>query len=313
MKQVLMEMLVCPSCLPDENRLNSQIKRQEGEDIIAGSLTCRQCGRIYSIESGIAFLDPRPPQKRPKANSKYETGPALSSYMWSHYLMMFGEPKASDAYNLWADLIQPHCGVSIDAGAAVGRFTFEMSQKSDFAIGVDSSLSFIQAARDLMRKRRVKVAILQEGHITREETVFLPQNWDSDKVEFIVGDAEALPFRSKTFSSLASLNLIDKVSHPIEHLKEINRIAKEENAQFLFSDPFSWSTDIASEKDWLGGTRNGPYSGRGIDNVAAILKGKKNGFLPEWKIEKQGHVWWKLRNHANHFEVIRSCYIKAIR
>lgn len=313
MKQVLAEMLVCPSCLPDENRLNCQIKLREEEDIIAGSLTCQRCSRIYPIENGIAFLDPRPPQKRPEANSKYETGPALSSYMWSHYLVMFGEPKASDAYNWWADLIEPHSGISIDAGAAVGRFTFEMSQKSDFAIGVDSSVSFIQAARELMRRRWAKVAIQQEGHITREETIFLPQSWDSDKVEFIVADAEALPFRSRTFSSLASLNMIDKLSHPLKHLNEMNRIAKEEDAQLLFSDPFSWCIDIAREEDWLGGTPSGPYSGRGIDNVAAILKGEKDGFLPEWQIEKQDHIWWKLRNHANHFEVIRSCYVKAIR
>lgn len=313
MKQVLMEMLVCPSCLPDENKLISEITEQAKEDIVTGSLTCCQCCKVYPIENGIAFLDPRPPQKRPEANSKYETVPALSSYMWSHYLVMFNESKVSDAYNWWADLIRPHSGVSIDIGAAVGRFTFEMSQKSDFAVGVDSSISFIQTARELMLKRRVKVAIQQEGRITREETIFLPQNWDSNKVEFIVADAEALPFRSRTFSSLASLNLIDKVSHPIQHLREMNRIAKEQDAQFLFSDPFSWSTDIANEADWLGGTNIGPYSGRGIDNVAAILKGEKDGLLPEWRIEKQDHIWWKLRNHPNHFELIRSCYIKAVR
>lgn len=313
MKKLLTEMLVCPSCLPDEIKLNSEIIQQEQEDIITGSLICDQCGKVYPIENGIAFLDPMSPQKRPEANSKYETIPALSSYMWSHYFAMFDEQNASDAYIKWADLIRPHSGVSIDAGCAVGRFTFEMSQKSNFVVGVDSSLSFIQSARELMLKRQMKIAIQQEGLIAREETIYLPQNWDSKKVEFIIADAQALPFRSKTFSSLASLNLIDKVPLPIKHLKEMNRIAKAQDAQFLFSDPFSWSTDVANEKDWLGGTNNGPYSGRGIDNVIALMKGEKNGFLPEWRIEKHGHVWWKIRNHSNHFEIIRSCYVKADR
>ena len=65
MKQVLTEMLVCPSCLPDENVLNSEVIQQEEEDIVTGSLACQKCGRIYPIDNGIALLDPRPSQERP--------------------------------------------------------------------------------------------------------------------------------------------------------------------------------------------------------------------------------------------------------
>ena len=81
----------------------------------------------------------------------------------------------------------------------------------------------------------------------------------------------------------------------------------------LFSDPFSWSEDVATEEDWLGGTERGPYSGRGVENIMEVLKGEKGGLVPEWKIEKHGHVWWKIRTHSNHFELIRSCYVKAVR
>ena len=204
-------------------------------------------------------------------------------------------------------------GVTIDAGSAVGRFTFEMSGKSDFVIGIDNSLSFVRSARELMINRQMRIPLQQEGLIQREETLYLPEAWDSDKVEFIVGDALALPFRSGTFSSLASLNLVDKVPLPMKHLKEMNRVAREKDAQFLFSDPFSWSTDVAKEKDWLGGKNNGPYSGRGLNNIIELLKGEKNELLPEWRIENHGHIWWKIRTHSNHFEQIRSCFVKADR
>ena len=313
MKKVLTEMLICPACLPDENSLTSKIIQEQGEDIITGSLLCHQCNTVYPIQDGIAFLDPASLQKSEKTDSKYESAPALSSYMWSHYGDMLNESNASTAYREWADLMHRNSGVTLDAGSAVGRFTFEMSQKSDFAIGIDNSLSFIQAARELMIKRRMKIPLQQEGRLFREETLDLPETWNSDKVEFIVGDAQALPFPSKTFSSLASLNLVDKVPLPINHLKEMNRVAKEKEAEFLLSDPFSWSTDVAHEKDWLGGTDSGPYSGRGIENIAALLKGEKNELLPEWRIEKQGHIWWKIRTHSNHFELIRSCFVKANR
>ncbi|MBC8420283.1 MAG: methyltransferase domain-containing protein [Proteobacteria bacterium] len=312
MKKILLKMLICPACLPDERRLNSNIVQEQEGDIFTGTLTCPECGKIYPIQDGTAFLDPSPLNETEKTGAKYETVPVLSSYLWSHYNDILNDSDRC-AYGVWAALMGKYPGFAVDAGCAVGRFTFEMSRKSEFVIGVDKSVSFIQAARELMINRRINVALQQEGFLTTEETIYLSETWNSNKVEFIVGDAQALPFRSGTFSTLASLNVIDKVPSPIRHLKEMNRVSREKDAQFLFSDPFSWSTDIADEKDWLGGTDGGPYSGRGMDNIRALFNGKKGGLSPEWRIEKDGHVWWKIRNHANHFELIRSCFVKAAR
>ena len=313
MKKVLLEMLICPACLPDENRLKDEIMKDQGGDIVDGSLTCRQCDKVYPIRDGIAFLDPASDKGQGGGDSKYETALVLSSYMWSHYGDILNEENASDAYSKWADLMRRHSGVSIDAGSAVGRFTFEMTEKCDFVIGIDNSFSFIKSARKLMINRRMNVALPQEGLLAREIDVHLPETWNSDKVEFIVGDAQALPFKSKTISSFASLNLIDKVPVPLRHLKEMNRIVKEKDAQFLFSDPFSWSTDVAKAEDWLGGKNNGAYSGAGVENIMALLKGDNNVLVPEWGIEKHGQIWWKIRTHSNHFELIRSCFVKASR
>ncbi|MBU0988294.1 MAG: methyltransferase domain-containing protein [Proteobacteria bacterium] len=313
MKKILLEMLICPACLPEENRLNSNILQAQGEDIVEGFLTCLQCEKVYPIRGGIAMLDPMPLQEKEKIDSRYETPALLAAYLWSHYCDILNDPNASAAYSQWADLVHHNSGFTIDAGSAVGRFTFEMSQKSEFAVGIDNSLSFIQSARALMLKRRIKISLPREGNLCSDVVIQLPEKWVSDKVEFIVGDAQALPFRSKTFSLLASLNLVDKVPLPIKHLKEMNRVAKAKDAQFLFSDPFSWSTDVAKEKDWLGGTDAGPYSGAGKNNIIALLKGEKDNLAPAWSIAKHGHIWWKIRTHANHFELIRSCFVKADR
>jgi hypothetical protein len=93
----------------------------------------------------------------------------------------------------------------------------------------------------------------------------------------------------------------------------MHRLAAKQNAQFLFSDPFSWSEDAADQANWLGGTERGPYSGKGIENIMALLTNKTNGWSPPWRIENHGHIWWKIRTHANHFELIRSCFVKAVR
>ena len=312
MKKPLLEMLVCPVCLPDEIALKAVINEQQHEDITEGALTCPKCGGAYPIREGIAFLDPSP-QTEAKAASKYETAPVVSSYLWSHYGDILGDPEASSAYAEWAGLVNGGPGVVLDIGSAVGRFTFEMSRTHDFAVGIDNSVAFIRAARELMVRGRKAVALRQEGLLTREETVVLPESWQTGKVEFIVGDALALPFRSRSFSALASLNIADKVPFPLKHLQEANRVAREKEVQFVLSDPFSWSTEAAREEDWLGGKDTGPYAGRGIDNIIALLEGKDRQLLPAWHIARQGHVWWKIRTHANHFELIRSCFVKAER
>ena len=313
MKSLLVDLLVCPTCLPLEKELVCQIEEEHGNDILSGFLKCDDCETRYPIQDGIASLFPKIHEKNRAEPSKYESSSVVSSYLWSHFSDMLEEKEASTAYKDWGDLIKHQNGFSLDAGCAVGRFTFEMSMKSDFAVGIDNSHSFISTARQLMKNRKLEVTIKEEGLLTREKRIQLPEKWGSDKVEFIVGDAQVVPFRSKAFSSLASLNLVDKVPWPLAHLEEMNRVARDSDAQFLFSDPFSWSSEVAREENWLGGTQEGPFRGDGVNNVVSLLEGKKRELSPPWKIDKQGYVWWKIRTHRNHFELIRSRFIKASR
>jgi uncharacterized protein YbaR (Trm112 family) len=313
MKKKILELLICPACLPEEQDLNPHIKEEKENDILEGGLFCTRCGREYPIKSGIAFLDPNSLHKTHNGPSKYEEAPALASYLWSHYGDLLEDENATAAYQDWNNLMRPSSGVAIDAGSAVGRFTFELSQKSDFAIGIDNSLSFIRAARELMLNWELAVQLQQEGHVTRKATITLPKTWKNGNTEFLLGDVQKLPFKSGSFSSLASLNLVDKVPKPLKHLQEMNRVAKPRDVQFLFSDPFSWSEEVTEPENWLGGTYDGPYSGDGVKNVMGLLDDRKNGLRPHWNIEKNGHVWWKIRTHQNHFELIRSCFVKANR
>lgn len=312
MKRTLLDMLICPSCLPGEHPLRENASKSSGGDLLEGSLRCGECGFEYRIQDGIAFLNPNHSEEV-LASNRYETTPVVSSYLWSHFGDLLGDEEATDAYRKWAALMRPCAGVCLDTGAAVGRFSFEMANHCDFVVGVDNSVSFIQTSRELMARRRAKLDLALEGLLTQQETITLPPDWKTDNMEFIVADALALPFRSGLFSAVSSLNVVDKVPKPMVHISEINRSAKNNDAQFLFSDPFSWSTSTASEEDWLGGTATGGFSGRGRDNVVDLLEGRKGNLFPSWRVERDGYVWWKIRTHANHFELIRSCFVKAIR
>ena len=312
MKELLADLLICPSCLPLEAPLKCFISEKEGADILSGSLNCSQCNNNYPIQDGVAIILPASSEADPLVPSKYENSSLLSSYLWAHYADILKDMDATAAYEEWSALLTDS-GISLDAGCSVGRFTFEMSRKSDFAVGIDNSRAFIKTARKLMIDRQLAFSMPEEGLLREQRIIKLPEAFDSTKVEFVVGDAQRLPFRGNTFSSVASLNLLDKIPSPLAHLREMNRVAQENNSQFLISDPFSWSSDVAEEEAWLGGVIEGAYAGKGVDNIRSLLTTGKEGFLPVWNIEKQDHVWWKIRNHKNHFELIRSCYIKAVR
>ncbi|MDR3566977.1 MAG: methyltransferase domain-containing protein [Syntrophobacteraceae bacterium] len=323
MKRQILKFLICPECLPEENCLHLEDSRCPGEEILDGRLECGGCGKTYPISEGIACLTICKSNEEkvksgkvgdiPPATSAYETPEVLSAYLWSHYADLFGDPDATKAYSQWAEQIAPVSGAALDAGCATGRFCFEMSAKCDLVIGIDASRSFIATARRILRERNLAFPIKEEGLICSQKSFFLPPEWDSAKVEFIVADAQALPFRSGSFACVASLNVIDKTSGPFELIKEARRVARGTDAQLLLSDPFSWSENICDPKDWLGGTVEGRFAGAGIDNVARLVCAQDPDGGSAWTIGQRGSVWWKIRNHRNHFELIRSLFLKAQR
>ncbi|MBC7962841.1 MAG: methyltransferase domain-containing protein [Steroidobacteraceae bacterium] len=313
MKRKLIPLLICPACLPKEQPLELDSSRVRDGDIISGELSCRKCRKRFPIRDGIAVLTPEPESGTSAGQWKYEESGTVDRYLWSHYADLMNAPDAGDAYAAWASLLAPHSDISLDAGCAVGRLAFEMSLRSELAIGCDLSPLFIRTARRLARERSISFSLPLEGNLRESFRFELPAAWRSDTVEFIVADAQALPFAAGTFQQISSLNLVDRVRYPLAHLFDINRVARSSGAFFLFSDPFSWSTANTAEELWLGGMPGGPNAGRGIDNIRALLTGKQKIIAPAWLITRQGSVNWRLRSHSNHYEMIRSEFLAAER
>jgi uncharacterized protein YbaR (Trm112 family) len=59
MQQSLMEILCCPLCKGD---LELKVAKEEGGEIIEGTLVCMQCRERYPIEDGIPNM--LPPDQR---------------------------------------------------------------------------------------------------------------------------------------------------------------------------------------------------------------------------------------------------------
>jgi len=56
MKKDMLDILCCPTCKGD---LIIDIKKEDEDDVLEGSFTCKKCKVIYPIEDGIPNLLPK--------------------------------------------------------------------------------------------------------------------------------------------------------------------------------------------------------------------------------------------------------------
>lgn len=314
MKRFLLPLLICPACLPREEPLTlAAVDRESGDDITSGRLDCPRCRHRFAISAGIARLLPEPEGGAAGSTWRYEDSEMVARYLWSHYADLSGVPANGAANDRWAGLLTTVAAPALDAGCAVGRLSFAMANRSAWTVGCDLSASFVTAARRLARERVLTFSLPLEGNLRETFRVTLPTDWRSDNVEFVVADALRLPFAKGAFSQASTLNLLDRVTHPLGHLFELNRVTARTGARLLFASPFSWGSDYTPETRWLGGTASGEFSGSGLDNVRLLLQGRGKILAPPWQIAASGAVEWRMRSHRNHQELINSHYLVAER
>ncbi|MFH2058701.1 MAG: methyltransferase domain-containing protein [Pseudomonadota bacterium] len=313
MKKWLARHLICPQCLPNEYFLELIIKTQNNTDIISGELGCPVCGQEYAIDNGLAMMLPKETKKRLSDDSGYNSKEMVSSYLWSHFCDLFKDPDATKAYKIWSSSFKNAGGIALDIGCSVGRLSFEMSRTHDRVIGIDTSQSFIQKARQLLNRKRLDFDLIIEGRITQKRFIEFNNGWQYERIEFLVADAMALPFCKHFFSTIASINILEKVPDPLQHFIEINRVMAKTKAMFVFSDPFSWDKSVSSPDSWLSGKTQGKYKGRGIDNIAKIISGLDQIIDPPMTVIEQQDVPWTIRKTQNLWEYINSQMIIGIR
>jgi SAM-dependent methyltransferase/uncharacterized protein YbaR (Trm112 family) len=188
-------------------------------------------------------------------------------YIWIHYRDIntsdsllpeaFGDSDTAKAFTpqLLLETIESFvadCDASlgVDIGCATGGNTHTIAESADLALGCDKSFMMIRAAREIRDcDGTYEYEAPLDGNLTETRAVSVDPP-APERTEFLVADATALPLPDETADIALSMNLIDVVSKPENHLYEVNDVLAP-GGRFVICDPYAWHRATAADsKDW---------------------------------------------------------------
>lgn len=232
----------------------------------------------------------------------------ISTYAFDHYGDL--DPEESGAANAGPgsilklldtglDALGPvPDGPIIDMGCAVGRTTFALAQRSsDLVLGVDLNFGMLKTAAGILNDGRLSYPKRRTG-IVFDRREFPVRFENMDNVDFWVCDATALPFSNDSFSTGVSLNVLDCVNSPYDHLKELSRVLRN-NGGAVISTPYDWSANATAVEAWLGGHSQRTATGRTADAVlrSLLAGGGHPSAIEDLVLLFEENIPWDLRLH----------------
>ena len=202
----------------------------------------------------------------------------LSSYSRSHYGDLDPDEPAPAASSLAAlletaleQLSEEPAGIWLDTGCSVGRASFEMARRTgDLVLGVDLNFAMLRIAHHVARTGRVAHPLRRLGIVYDERSFPVPFE-DRQRVDFWACDATALPFADNAFDGVFSLNVLDCIASPLDHLIEVGRVLRS-GARAVLTTPYDWSVNATPIQAWIGGhSQRSDNRGSGVREIHRLL------------------------------------------
>lgn len=194
-------------------------------------------------------------------------------------------------------------GPAIDLGCAVGRTSFELAKSvDDLILGVDLNFAMLKTAAAILHQGRVTYPRRRVGMVFDKREFAAPLE-SASKVDFWACDGTSLPFADESFSLAASLNVVDCVQSPYDHLKEVGRILKP-NGGAIVSAPYDWNVNATPVEAWLGGhSQRSETQGASEITLRSLLAGGDHPYaIQELELVSESEaVPWNLRLHDRSF------------
>ena len=186
---------------------------------------------------------------------------------------------------------RPAHGMWIDLGCAVGRATMELALRTDeLAVGTDLSFSMLRVAERARRESHVVVPLRRLGLVFDRRDIEVPQ-MPAERMGFWCCDVGNLPFADATFDGALSLNVLDCVPSPLQHLLEMGRVLAG-GAPALASAPYDWSANATPVAQWLGGhSQRGEAHGSSVAELRRVLAVVDTGLAIE---AERDRVPWRV-------------------
>lgn len=207
---------------------------------------------------------------------------------------------------------------ALDLGCAVGGASFELTKYFDQVVGVDFSPSLIQAANAVkngaLTNTALNLAVAGEGE-TVSKTLSLTgpkadctclAGADPKRVEFLVGDATALPpLKQLTgaddapFDAVLLANLLCRLPEPLKCLDRLPLIVRP-GGIVVFVSPYSWLEEFTKKDKWFGGFVKAGSPVSSADTLVAEMKAR--GF----ELKESDDMPLLIPDHARKFQYIVS-------
>jgi putative 4-mercaptohistidine N1-methyltranferase len=197
--------------------------------------------------------------------NRYETAALCNQYLLFHYgsdrdLMPFSFGPQNALHfpvrcvtECLAVEELPAAATALDLGCAVGRSSFELARSCKRVVAVDSSHTFIAAAKRLQQAGQLEYTILGEGAQQVTCLANLPEGVSPERVDFRRRDVMEFARTSEPFDVALAANLLCRLSDPRAFLTLLPKMVAPKG-QLILTSPYSWLEEFTPKANWLTGT-----------------------------------------------------------
>ncbi len=190
----------------------------------------------------------------------YETEEVLSQYLDFHFGSdePFGVPNypaACARLCLEAMADDDQRRRALDLGCGVGRTAMELGRGFDAVDALDTSRTFIDAARTLRDRGQLDYSVVDEGDLRSPRRADLASSGLADaarRVSFAVGDACRLAVAKYPYDLVFAGNLIDRLAEPGAFLDGLADQVRP-GGWLVIASPYTLRREFTPYENWIGG------------------------------------------------------------
>jgi SAM-dependent methyltransferase len=170
-------------------------------------------------------------------------------------------------------------------------------------VGVDLSFAMLRVAERARHERRAVFPLRRVGMVFDRREIAVP-DMPAEQMSFWCCDVGNLPFADATFDGALSLNVLDCVPSPLQHLMEMAR-GLAGGAPALLSAPYDWSPNATPLAQWLGGhSQRSEAHGSSAAELRRVLHSMNVGLSIEtehdrvpWRVYVNERAWMDYSVH----------------